>query len=210
MSQTSQFDQPTQTYQRSAARTYSTGEAARVLGLGASTLQRAIIKNKLKAYKTPGGHFRVLEEDLITFANQQGLSWPPPTWEPEPRVKKILLVDDEPAYVRLMQSAFEGRQEFEIRTAVSGYEAGILTERFLPDVILLDVLLKDVDGREVCKLIKGTQTLRHIKVIGVTVLSSETDVQEMINAGMDDYLHKPFTDDELIGKVEGCLKRLIR
>jgi len=185
---------------------YTTGVAARLLGLGTSTIQRALTAGKLKFFMTPGGHFRILEKDLEEFATQQGLAWPPPDLGAPRRMTKVLIVDDEPSYVQLMSAVFQNHPDYEIRTTSSGYEAGILTQRFLPDAILLDVLLKDIDGREVCRLIKRNPELEHIRIIAVTALESESDIKEIMAAGADDYIAKPFDTDILFNKVELCLR----
>jgi DNA-binding NtrC family response regulator len=130
------------------------------------------------------------------------------------RPKRILIIDDEKDTVEMIRTllALEGYQVF---SAPSGSEAIRFLEdgrQKLPeaetpvDLILLDVMLGDEDGREICLKIKEDEKLRFIPVIILTVRSSFRDKIDGLNLGADDYLTKPFINEELLAKVRVMLR----
>lgn len=127
--------------------------------------------------------------------------------------KRILVVDDEPDTVEMITTLLE-LEGYQVFSAFSGNEAmrflrgekeGVLEEAPV-DLILLDVMLGDVDGRQVCRRIKEDEVLKFIPVIILTVRASLQDKLEGLNLGADDYLTKPFINEELLAKVRVMLR----
>ena len=118
--------------------------------------------------------------------------------------KKILIVDDSGTDRQLIQSALAS-QGYQLSTATDGEEAfqKALSEK--PDLILLDVVMPKKNGFQVCRQIKNTSETRGIKVILVTSKSQETDRYWGMRQGADDYLTKPFDDEELTATVSKYL-----
>jgi DNA-binding NtrC family response regulator len=132
----------------------------------------------------------------------------------ESEAKKILIVDDEKDTVEMI-AALLGLEGYQVLSALSGSEAmRILAvesqkvpESETPvDLILLDILLGDVDGRDICLKIKENEKLKFIPVIILTVRSSLQDKINSLNLGADDYLTKPFINEELLAKVRVMLR----
>ncbi|MGN6727343.1 MAG: response regulator, partial [Tepidisphaeraceae bacterium] len=84
----------------------------------------------------------------------------------------------------------------------SGFMAGITAEKVRPHVILLDMHLKDIDGREVAKLVKSSPDLQLTKVIAMSGTLSETELKALVGSGFDGYLKKPFNVRQVIQTVE--------
>lgn len=122
----------------------------------------------------------------------------------EPRRFKLLVVDDEPLNVRLLESQL--MQKYDIVTAFSGTEALEVLHAESPDLILLDIMMSDMDGYEVCRKIKSSEKTRLIPVILVTALSSKSDMIEGIDAGADDFLTKPVDRTEVSLRVRNLLR----
>jgi DNA-binding NtrC family response regulator len=129
-------------------------------------------------------------------------------------VRRILVVDDERDTVEMI-TALLNLEGFEVLSALSGDEAMRILEaesQKAPDsetpvdLILLDLLLGDVDGREICLKIKEDEKLKFIPVIILTVRSSLQDKIHSLNLGADDYLTKPFINEELLAKVRVMLR----
>jgi DNA-binding NtrC family response regulator len=129
-------------------------------------------------------------------------------------VRRILVVDDEKDTVEMI-TALLGFEGFKVLPALSGDEAMRILEvesQKVPDsetpvdLILLDILLGDVDGREICLKIKEDEKLKFIPVIILTVRSSLQDKIHSLNLGADDYLTKPFINEELLAKVRVMLR----
>jgi putative two-component system response regulator len=117
---------------------------------------------------------------------------------------RILAVDDNPTNLAIIEETFQGR--FNLRLAHDGEEALRIAPTFLPDIVLLDVMMPRPDGYEVCSQIKNDRMLRHSQVI---MVSAKTDISERLRgyrAGADDYVTKPFEEEELFAKVCAALK----
>jgi DNA-binding response OmpR family regulator len=118
-------------------------------------------------------------------------------------VPTILIVDDE-AIVREVVSDYLKRDGFQVVTAADGVEA---LERFAgarPDLVLLDLMLPEIDGVEVCRRIRSES---NVPIIMVTAKSEETDTIIGLGVGADDYLSKPFSSRELVARVRAVLRR---
>jgi DNA-binding NtrC family response regulator len=128
--------------------------------------------------------------------------------------KKILVVDDEKDTVDMITTLLE-LEGYQVFSALSGAEAinilEVESQRALDsetpvDLILLDILLGDADGRDICRNIKEDDRLKFIPVIILTVRSSFQDKIHSLNLGADDYLTKPFVNEELLAKVRVMLR----
>ena len=119
---------------------------------------------------------------------------------------RVLVVDDVPANVKLLEARLSA-EYFDVMTAVNGQEALAICERADCDVVLLDVMMPDMDGFEVCRRIKGGVATHHIPVVIVTALDQPSDRVKGLESGADDFLTKPVSDVALIARVRS-LSRL--
>ncbi len=117
---------------------------------------------------------------------------------------KILIVDDSEFELQLVDMVLKERN-YQTALASSGFNALEILEDFLPDLILLDIMLPDINGFEVCKKIKCNENLKDIPVIFFTSLSSIHDIVKGFEAGGVDYLVKPFNSDELLVRIKNHL-----
>lgn len=120
--------------------------------------------------------------------------------------KKILVVDDEKNIVELIKMNLE-RSGFDIIPAYTGEEAIEKTFSILPDIILLDLMLPDIDGFEVCRTIKLNEKTKSIPIIMITAKSEESDKVIGLGLGADDYVTKPFGIRELEARIKTVLRR---
>ncbi|WP_149203040.1 response regulator [Actinotalea subterranea] len=116
---------------------------------------------------------------------------------------KVLVVDDEPGIRRVLTGYLEAAG-FEVTEASTGEEAVSLVRRALPDVVLLDVMLPDVDGIEVLRRLR---TFSQVYVLLVTARAEETDTLVGLAVGADDYVTKPFSPREVVARVRAVLRR---
>ncbi|HEV3373390.1 MAG TPA: PleD family two-component system response regulator [Xanthobacteraceae bacterium] len=119
---------------------------------------------------------------------------------------RVLVVDDVPANVKLLEARLSA-EYFDVMTAVNGQEALSICERAECDVVLLDVMMPDMDGFEVCRRLKTSMTTHHIPVVMVTALDQPSDRVKGLESGADDFLTKPVSDVALIARVRS-LSRL--
>src|SRR5436309_8957043 len=119
---------------------------------------------------------------------------------------RVLVVDDVPANVKLLEARLSA-EYFDVVTAMSGSEALAICEQAECDIVLLDVMMPDMDGFEVCRRIKANRATHHIPVVMVTALDAPSDRVKGLDAGADDFLTKPVSDVALIARVRS-LSRL--
>jgi len=119
---------------------------------------------------------------------------------------RVLVVDDVPANVKLLEARLSA-EYFDVVTAMCGHEALAICEKAECDIVLLDVMMPDMDGFEVCRRIKANRATHHIPVVMVTALDSPSDRVKGLEAGADDFLTKPVSDVALIARVRS-LSRL--
>ena len=121
--------------------------------------------------------------------------------------KRVLIVDDENSITKMMAMMLETRG-YQVETAASGSEA-IDKAYSQPDLILLDLILPDLEGFEVCRRLRNTKATRHIPIIIISVKYMFEDKIEGLYLGADDYLTKPFDHEELFARMEAILRRSI-
>ncbi|GMR25003.1 MAG: hypothetical protein BMS9Abin39_0277 [Ignavibacteria bacterium] len=120
-------------------------------------------------------------------------------------MKRILVIDDLPENVFMLQERLE-HEGYEILTAYDGKGGIEKAQSELPDLILLDVMMPDINGLEVCKTLVNNEKTSDIPIILVTAKTGAEDTKEGLNAGAYDYIKKPFNKIELLARVKSALK----
>ena len=113
---------------------------------------------------------------------------------------RILVVDDVPANVKLLEARLSA-EYFDVTTASNGAEALAICGRAECDIVLLDVMMPDMDGFEVCRRLKSDPATHYIPVVMITALDSPADRVRGLEAGADDFLTKPVSDVVLLARV---------
>lgn len=180
---------------------FSTSELAAICSVSATTIFRAVVNKTIKASTTPGGHFRISREEAEEFLRKNNVPLP---WEKK-RTRKILIIEDNPVELRLYQRALAESPRYEVQGTSSGYLAGFLTQSFRPDLILLDIFLPDLDGREVAKAIRADDKLKRIKIVAITAASDPKDVKEIKALGLDGFIQKPISPAHLMKEIQRYL-----
>ncbi len=122
-------------------------------------------------------------------------------------VKKIICIEDEPGMIDLIKLIL-GRRGFEVYGAAGGVAGIKMVREMLPDLVLLDLMMPDMDGWEVYQQMKADASLREIPVIVVTAKAQNIDkVLGLHIAKVDDYISKPFASQELIESVDKVLSK---
>ncbi|MBI4052047.1 MAG: response regulator, partial [Elusimicrobia bacterium] len=107
---------------------------------------------------------------------------------------------------RFFQRALEDNPSLEIKGTHSGYEAGFLTKSFKPDLILLDIFLKDIDGRQVTELIRSDPALKHTKIVAISSTQDPEIIRGIKALEITDFIQKPVSAKELRQKIENLLR----
>jgi DNA-binding response OmpR family regulator len=120
--------------------------------------------------------------------------------------KKVLIVDDDAEIIELIVDVLVRDGRFETETASSGYEAGISTQQFRPDLILLDYMLPDINGNVVCQTIRKNPEFESIKIIIVSGVVKRDEIDQLLKSGAEDFIKKPFDIAELTDRITTVLQ----
>lgn len=115
---------------------------------------------------------------------------------------KVLIVDDEPINVKLIEEILEYEDEFHCGAAVNGMDGLAMLDEFNPDIVILDIMMPGMSGYDVCRKIKADRKHKFAKVLMVSGKAMIEERLEGYKAGADDYITKPFVDDELLAKLK--------
>ena len=177
---------------------FTTGEAAKICKVSQQTIIRCFDSGQLKGFRVPGSRFRRIPRDqLVQFMRENGI----PTDELISGKRKLLIVDDDQDLVEVLVDVFERDGRFDVRSVNNGFDAGMMVKEFRPDLVVLDVMLPDINGKEVCQRIRSDPALDEVKVVCISGMVEQDKVQDLMNAGADDFMQKPFDAEALLEKV---------
>lgn len=182
---------------------FTTGEAAEICKVSQQTIIRCFDSGRLKGFRVPGSRFRRIPRDaLLQFMKENGI--PPDALDSGKT--KVLVVDDDPEIVELFVDVLERDGRFEVKTANTGYDAGIVTSEFEPDLIILDYMLPDINGNVVCKTIRSKPEMEHTKIVIVSGVVNQDEINELLRSGADEFVKKPFNIEKLIERIGQLLQ----
>ncbi len=164
----------------------TTFQAARLCGVSHKSIERWIDAGFLRGFRTPGGHRRVHRADLLEFIQKRRTTERvvDPSATQGSDLPRVLVVDDEATIRELFTEFFRtaGQGKYQVEVAASGYEAGVQVERFNPHIVLLDLMMDDLDGFEVCRKLRNDPT--HATTIVIAVTGSAEAAQQAEDSGM--------------------------
>jgi len=184
-------------------RVFTTGEAAKVCKVSQQTIIRCFDSGRLEGFRVPGSRFRRIPRDeLVRFMKSNDI----PLANLEGARKRVLVVDDDPRVLEVFEEALGREGRFEIRTASTGYEAGMLTEGFRPHLIVLDYMLPDVNGNVVARRIREHESLEETRILFISGVVNQEEVDDLLGAGADGFMKKPFSVRSLVEKIDELLE----
>src|SRR6266481_3566368 len=155
---------------------FTTGEAAKICKVSQQTIIRCFDSGQLKGFRVPGSRFRRIPRDqLYSFMRDNGI----PTDALDSGKRKILVVDDDEDLVELIVDQLERDGRFEVRSVNNGFGAGMLIKEFRPDLVVLDVMLPDINGIEVCRLVRSEKTMDDVRVVCISGMVEEDKIQQL-------------------------------
>ena len=187
-----------------AGRNLSTFGIARMLRADPGSVANWIDQGLLKAHRTPGGHRRVLAEDLIQFLREHKMPIPPELGTVPTRV---LVVDEEPMVTQLIARAIESsHDDYEVVQAHDAFRAGTVLATQKPDVVLLDLRIPGVDACDVCRMIKSQDHTQHAGVIAMTAYPSPESESRILGCGAQACLTKPLDMARVLKEIEAAVE----
>ena len=177
---------------------FTTGEVAQICKVSQQTVIRCFDSGRLQGFRVPGSRFRRIPRDsLVAFMKSNQI----PLDKLETGRKRVLVVDDDEAVVEMFTEQLTRQGLFDVKTARTGYDAGILTEQFRPDVLLLDFKLPDINGNIVCRTIRGNPNYEHMHIMVISGVADPDEVEELLAAGADEFIRKPFDINAVISRI---------
>lgn len=187
-----------QANQWSDKKIFTTGEAAEVCKVSQQTIIRCFDAGRLGGFRVPGSKFRrIPREELLKFMRANSI----PTDPIEGAIRRVLVVDDDPDIVDLFEDILGRDGRFEVRSAGTGYDAGLLTESYQPHLIVLDYMLPDINGNVVCERVRSMPHTKHTKIICVSGVVNQDEIAQLKGAGADDFVKKPFDIRQIIARM---------
>jgi excisionase family DNA binding protein len=175
-------------------RIFTTGEAAAICKVSQQTIIRCFDSGRLAGFRVPGSKFRRIPRDeLIRFMRANNI----PLEALESGRKRVLVVDDDPRIVEVYTEVLSQDSRLDLRTAGNGYDAGRLTESFKPHLVILDYMLPDINGNLVCRRIRENPDLGDTKILCISGVVRAEEVDQLLKAGANAFLRKPFTLEDL-------------
>jgi len=177
---------------------FTTGEAAKICKVSQQTVIRCFDSGQLKGFRVPGSRFRrIPRENLFAFMRENGI----PTDALESGKRKILVVDDDVELVELITDVLDRDGRFEVRSVNNGFDAGMMVKDYKPDLIVLDVMLPDINGREVCQRVRSDKSMDSVQIICISGMVEDDKIDGLRQAGANDFMRKPFEVDRLIERI---------
>jgi excisionase family DNA binding protein len=177
---------------------FTTGEAAKICKVSQQTIIRCFDSGQLKGFRVPGSRFRrIPRNELYSFMRDNGI----PTDALESGKRKLLIVDDDQELVELIVDVLEKDGRFETRSVNNGFDAGMMVKEYHPDLIVLDVMLPDINGKEVCQRVRTDRTMDDVRIICISGMIEHEKIDELRASGANEFLQKPFETDTLLERI---------
>ena len=177
----------------------TTGEVAKICNVAPRTVSKWFDSGQLRGYRIPGSKDRRIPlAALIRFMKAHNI----PMEGLQSGRTRVLIVDDESEIVDVLEKVLTEQANYEVKTAHSGFSAGVECEKFRPSIILMDMHLSDIDGKTVLKLVRDNADLQMTKVIAMSGKLTDGQAHQLLHSGFDGYLKKPFHVRQVIEAIE--------
>ncbi|MFH1707972.1 MAG: response regulator [Planctomycetota bacterium] len=167
---------------------YSIGRIARIMNVARTTVHYWIEHGHLKTFKLPGEAQRITHDQLVAFMNKLEV---PLDFIDMNLNRRILIVDDEPETIAPLVKYLK-RRSLNVWTTTNGLEAGMFAKQYRPHVIILDIKIAGIDGREVCNTLRNNPELSRVRIIAISGRIPEKEGAQLSEYGFDGYMSKPF------------------
>jgi excisionase family DNA binding protein len=192
-------------------RFFTTTEVARYCEVSNDGVLKWIKAGKLRAFATPGGHYRISAEDFREFLNLYAFPIQESFFSETPDVAhrtRILIVGEQPDQRKILERLIQKMNpNWILDQAGDGYEAGIKIGSIRPNVVVVDLLMKRIDGLSLCRSIRANADTRSIRILALSGDSGESTRQKALQAGADQCLPAPLDLDRFRYEVTRLLRR---
>jgi len=177
----------------------TTGDVARICNVAPRTVSKWFDNGQLKGYRIPGSKDRRIPvSELIRFMKVHNM---PAAVLPVGKIR-VLVIDSNADAALALADLLRTKADYEVKTVTSNFETGIVTQKFAPHVLMINLLAKDIDATEICKNIRATEDLQTIKVIALANQLSDSEADALLQKGFDGYISNPPDPTEVIKTIE--------
>lgn len=185
----------------SREKSLTTKDVAEYCEVTQRTAVQWINEGKLKFFRTPGKHIRVYRGDFIDFLKQYDMPVPAEFESAANGKKKILIVDDDEGVVNSIERILVREGKFDLQVAYDGFEAGQKFTTQKPDLIILDLNMPGSNGYELCAKIRGASGNANVRILAISGVVNDKEIQRIKALGADDFLAKPFASEDLLARL---------
>ena len=163
----------------------TTGQVAQICRVAPRTVTKWFDSGQLKGYRIPGGRDRrIPASELIRFMKTHDI----PTESVDIGLIRILIIDSDWEMAQALSVALQAREKYEIRAAANSFDAGLIAQKFVPHVILINLMAGDIDADSICKHIKSNDSLAGTKVVAIADGLSRNETDALAQKGYDGHV----------------------
>ncbi|RKY08168.1 MAG: regulator [Planctomycetota bacterium] len=177
----------------------TTGQVAQICNVAPRTVTKWFDSGQLKGYRIPGSRDRrIPTSELIRFMKAHNI----PTDAIEVGRMRILVIDSDWEGAENLANALQTRRNYEVQTAQNGFDAGLIAQKLVPHVIMINLMARDIDAGQVCKYVRTNEDLSGTKIIAMANKLGETEVIALHKKGFDAVLTDPADTQHIIRTIE--------
>ncbi len=180
----------------------TTGDVARICNVAPRTVSKWFDNGQLKGYRIPGSKDRRIPlSELIRFMKVHNM---PATALPISKIR-VLIVDSNVHSASALADTLQTKANYEVRTVRSNFETGAIAQKFIPHVLLINLLAEDIDATGICKSIHANEDLQTIKIMAIVNQLSDSESSALLQKGFDGYISDPADTTGVIKKIEDAI-----
>ncbi len=177
----------------------TTGQVAQICNVAPRTVTKWFDSGQLKGYRIPGSKDRrIPTSELVRFMKAHDI----PTDELEIGQMRILIIDTDWEYSEKIAEFFHDKQNYQVHTASNSFDAGLMAQKVIPHIIMINLMAQDIDAGQVCKYIRSNPELAGGKVIAIAENLGENETAALMSKGFDAVLTDPNAFDEAASMVQ--------
>ncbi|MHC4222271.1 MAG: helix-turn-helix domain-containing protein [Planctomycetota bacterium] len=177
----------------------TTGQVARICNVASRTVSKWFDNGHLKGYRIPGsGDRRIPASELARFMKAHNM----PTKSTTAGKLRVLIVESNEEVLSALCHGLSEKTDYQIATAKSDFETGTIAQKFAPHVLLIDLLSKDINARNICRSIRADSELETIKIIAIANDLSASEAEALLQKGFDGYVANAGDIDEIVKRIE--------
>jgi excisionase family DNA binding protein len=177
----------------------TTGEVAKICNVAPRTVSKWFDKGQLKGYRIPGSKDRRIPlHELVRFMKMHNM---PITGLPVGKIR-VLIVDGNNGSAMNLAEALKSKGDYEIQSVSNNFETGLIAQKFVPHVMLINLLSEDISANQICSSIRSDEDLETIKIIAIANQLSDSEASALLQKGFDAYVIDPSDINEIQKSIE--------